>query len=271
MISYVIATYAGEETLPETIDAIRNQTIDGEIVVAVDEAGVDDTPELLREEYPHVEAILLDENVGHAAALNHGLEQAGSEFVALLDDDIDLPEDWAETLLNEFDERDDDVAMIQPNIVEEDYERADFGEIVTFQGCGVLARREALAEVGFFDEDYFVYRDDYQVSAELLNAGYRMVGVSSTTTYHDATHNEEGLPFLKAYYETRNEIWNRARYHSRLKAMLSLPKWSAVRIYKAQKSGTVTETIKGLMDGVSRLDNWTSKHNRCPEYEQRLE
>jgi GT2 family glycosyltransferase len=270
VITYVIATYGGAETLPKTINAIQDQTIDGEIIVTVDDAGVDNTPELLREEYPDVNAILLDKNAGHAAALNNGLEQSDSEFVALLDDDINLPKDWAETLLNEFEERDDDIALIQPNIVEEDYERADYSEIVTFQGCGVLARREPLKKIGFFDEEYFVYRDDYQVSAELLNAGYRMVGVSSTTTYHDATHNEEGLPFLKAYYETRNEIWNRVRYHSRIKAVLSLPKWSAVRIYKAQKSGTVTDVVKGLIDGASRLDNWTSKHSRCPKYERRL-
>lgn len=268
-ITYVIASYSGAETLPDTINAIQAQTIDGEVIVAVDEAGVDSTPELLREEYPEVETILLQENVGHAAALNRALERTDSEFVAILDDDIDLPTDWAETLLNEFQKRDNDVALIQPNIVEDDYERADYGEIETFQSCGVLARRAPLAEVGFFDEEYFVYRDDYQLSAELLNAGYRMVGVDATTTYHDATHNEEGLPFLKAYYETRNELWNRARYHSRIKTLLWLPNWCGYRLLISRKSNTMADTAKGIIDGLSRLDFWTTEHNRSPKYEER--
>lgn len=269
MITYIIATHSGVETLPRTIDAVQNQTVSGETVIVVDQAGVDDTPDMLQKKYPDVNTVLIDSNVGHAAALNRGLEQVESKFVAILDDDIHLPVDWAETLISEFDARNDDVALIQPNIVEEDYERADYGNIETFQSCGVLARWEPLADVGFFDEEYFIYRDDYQISAALLNADYRIVGVPSTTTYHDATHGDTGLPFLKAYYETRNEIWNSMRYHSRYNTARWFPRWAVGRVIQARRSGTVRDTLRAFRDGWAKLNYWGQDHNRCKKYEAR--
>jgi GT2 family glycosyltransferase len=272
-ITFVIPTYAGEDTIEETIKSIYEQSLsesDISVIVVVDEAGVDNTVELLQQEYPNVELHTFSENRGHAAALNRGIQYAETEFVALCDDDIQFPTDWGETLLNEFKSLPPEVAVLQPRIIEPDYERAEFGDIDRFQSSGVLARRAAIKQAGYFDEDYFVYRDDYQLSAALLNSGYRIVGVDSTVTYHDGTHTDVGLPPLKAYYETRNEIWNLWRYQSRPLALLNTFYWIPSRLMKATRSGTVSETLKGILAGISRPQYLLSNYEYCPDQSHRI-
>lgn len=265
-VSYIIPTYGGSDTIRETIDSIKRQTINPySIIVVVDKRDVDNTPEIIESEYPCVTMYQFESNVGHAVALNKGIKEAESDFVAICDDDIRLPNDWAESILEEFSARDSDLALVQPRIEEPDYTRDDFGEIAHFQSCGVMAKREPIKEVGYFDDDYFVYRDDYQLAAALLNHGYTMRGVDTTTTYHKGTHNDIGLPPLKAYYETRNEIWNRFRYHSRLSTLIRLPRWIIRRLLSARRSNTVLLTLKGILAGFSRPRYLLWDHEFCEE------
>ena len=59
-------------------------------VIVVDNASTDGSAAMVREEFPQVQVIVRDENIG-ASAWNDGFAVARGDFVLILDDDCYLP------------------------------------------------------------------------------------------------------------------------------------------------------------------------------------
>ena len=97
---------------PTCLGNMPGQTMRDLEVVLVDDASTDDTAAQLRllTVWPRVRALILEENVGTAAALNAGISEARGEHVYVLSAD-DMAEPWAlEALLRRCRERPHSVA-----------------------------------------------------------------------------------------------------------------------------------------------------------------
>ena len=66
----------------------------------VDNGSTDGTAEHLRREWPAVEVVALAANAGFAAGVNRGLERARGEFVALVNNDVELHPDFLRELVD---------------------------------------------------------------------------------------------------------------------------------------------------------------------------
>jgi N-acetylglucosaminyl-diphospho-decaprenol L-rhamnosyltransferase len=60
-------------------------------------------------------------------------------------------------------------------------------EVGWVQSAAMLARRDAAAEVGFFDEEFFVYSDETDLCKRLRDAGWRVLHVPGA----EAVHHEQ--------------------------------------------------------------------------------
>ena len=99
-ISVVIVSYKVPELLRACLASLQREA-DGcsyEVIV-VENASGDGTAELVRDEFPDVRLIALEENIGFAAGSNLGAQRAAGEYVLLLNPDTELVGDTLGALL----------------------------------------------------------------------------------------------------------------------------------------------------------------------------
>ncbi|MBC7253178.1 MAG: glycosyltransferase family 2 protein [Actinobacteria bacterium] len=103
LVSYVIPSYRGEDLLPRCLDSVLSQRggVRREVIV-VDDASDDGTVPLLRRDYPQVKVLVNRRNRGPAEAKNVGARQARGDFLAFLDNDVEVHPDWEEAMLDRF-------------------------------------------------------------------------------------------------------------------------------------------------------------------------
>ena len=133
-------------------------------------------------------------------------------------------------------------------------------ERVVLFGTALLIRSELITKIGFFDEDFFAYWEDYDMSIRSNLAGYRNAVVFDTCIYHvkpshlNPQHEEARKPYFY-YYMTRNEfiLW---RKHAKLHMQLKTAIWATLRVlkktYRLKKHIKLSEAcILGLWHGLS--------------------
>jgi len=91
MVSVVLPVYNGQDLLRETLESVLNQSYSSSEIIAIDDGSTDDSLEFLRE-YENDIAVHSQQNVGVATTRNRGVELAGGDLIAFLDqDDIWYP------------------------------------------------------------------------------------------------------------------------------------------------------------------------------------
>jgi glycosyltransferase involved in cell wall biosynthesis len=115
-ISAVVCVYNREDTLPQCLEALAQQTISTDLfeVIVVDNNSTDGSPEIAAKyaaKYPHMR-VVRETKQGLASARNCGMREAKSPIAAFTDDDAIPAKDWAERLLQRFDELGESAAVV---------------------------------------------------------------------------------------------------------------------------------------------------------------
>lgn len=96
LVSVICLCYNQNRFVREAIESVINQSYTPVQLIIVDDASTDGSRETIKqvkEQYPQVEVLMLDENVGNCRAFNRGLALAkGDYLIDLAADDILLPE-----------------------------------------------------------------------------------------------------------------------------------------------------------------------------------
>jgi len=192
----VVLTWNGAHLLPECLRALRRQDARVPLhIVVVDNASTDGTAALLACDFPDVEHLRLPENMGYSRGNNEAMRRAldaGADFVALINNDVELAPDWLRILL--------DAARAHPEagLILDGFGRArdrDFrvplaelsrtdGEVEGVSGGAALLRASMLREIGLFDPAYFAYYEDVDLSLRAASGGYRSFYVRAATARH---------------------------------------------------------------------------------------
>ena len=115
-ISAVVCVYNREDTLPQCLEALAQQTISTDLfeVVVVDNNSTDGSPKIAAQyaaKYPHMR-VVRETKQGLASARNCGMREAKSPIAAFTDDDAIPAKDWAERLLQRFDDLGETAAVV---------------------------------------------------------------------------------------------------------------------------------------------------------------
>jgi N-acetylglucosaminyl-diphospho-decaprenol L-rhamnosyltransferase len=210
-VSVVIVSFNAREHLERCLDAVAGGEHE---VVVVDNASSDGSPALVRERFPSVRLVELEENVGFGAANNAGVEAASGRWLLLLNSDA-WPVDDALDRLVAFAEAYPRAGIVGPRLRNTDgslqpsvrgyptlwriateylflrrlaprsdalnafygggFDHASVREVEALKGAVLLARREAYEQVGGFDPAYFMYGEEMDLCYRVRRAGWAVV------------------------------------------------------------------------------------------------
>lgn len=85
------------------------------------------------------------------------------------------------------------------------FERSE--QIDFASGCCMMIRKEALEKVGLFDEKYFLYYEDADLSERFKRCGYKIMFIPEAVLWHNNASSSGGSgSSLQDYYITRNRL-----------------------------------------------------------------
>jgi GT2 family glycosyltransferase len=260
-VSLVICVWNRRDDLRDNLRACLAQTVPADEIIVVDNCSDDGTPEMVRQEFPQVRLIRMPHSrYGACETFNIGFASAGGQFVGILDDDVVLPPTWTSDLLAEFAREPATTAVLSPKVVEP--QMPDWYKdspavntpryMATFRGCASLARHAAIRECGYYDERFYIFGNERDLTTRLLNAGYRVKMVPHVEVFHKAPfgmrHGKRSL-----YYHVRN-FWLWAFKYVRWSQVLSFPLRFARKglAGKSSGKGAVADAVGtiGLLDNI---------------------
>lgn len=207
----VIPNLNGGAALEAAVVSLEDQTLIPHIII-VDNASTDDSLTFLQR-HPKVELIKNPVNRGYAGGVNPGLRRAielGALYAAPFNDDATAEPRWLERLVSYL-ETHSEAGAAAAKVCTADkthldstgdyytvwglpYPRGrgetDHGqydtqtEIFAASGAASLYRVAALQEVGLFDEDFFAYYEDVDLSFRMQLAGWKVAFVPHAVVYH---------------------------------------------------------------------------------------
>jgi GT2 family glycosyltransferase len=148
-LSVIVVTHNGCEMALTTLRSARANLgdISAEWLVA-DSGSTDGTPEAIERAFPDV-TVFRAANRGFAAGNNVALPHARGRYVLLLNPDVEIDEGTLADVVRRMQELDDE------------YERYTQERSVDWLvGAFLIARREAVADVGPMDEGFFLYSEE---------------------------------------------------------------------------------------------------------------
>jgi len=228
------------------IEGLKNIGPEQAVIRYFDNDSSDDSVKIIREELPQAEVIELKENVGFARAHNRGFKKCETEFVLTHDPDLSLKRKGLMKLLGIMEE-DKKIGAIQGKLSRLDGRVDSAGIIKTLAlngrergasetdeglydkrervwavtgACG-LYRMAALGKVGFFDDDFFAYKEDVDLGWRLNKAGWKVLYEPVVVGTHARTLGKRGvagwgldprvvgerLRSPRTRYSFRNWIW----------------------------------------------------------------
>ncbi|WP_115461586.1 glycosyltransferase family 2 protein [Winogradskyella aurantiaca] len=215
-LSVIILNYNVSAFLQLCLQSVAKalDPIDGEIIV-IDNNSTDDSCLMVETHFPQVVLIKNTENYGFSKGNNIGVRNAKGEFVCILNPDTVVPENCFTDLLK-FAESKHELGAVGCQLLDgrghflpeskrniptpwvsfnklmglnQLYYHLDVlpdntSECEILVGAFMLMKRGVYNKLGGFDEDFFMYGEDIDLSYRLLKAGYKNYYVGGTCVIH---------------------------------------------------------------------------------------
>ncbi len=190
------------------------QNIDAEIIV-IDNNSPDDSCAMVKQLFTSVQLIENKENSGFSKGNNIGVKQAKGEYLCILNPDTVVAEDTFKKLID-FAETKSNLGIVGCQLIDgkgkflpeskrnipkpkvalkkligddksyyaNQLEIDAVGHVEILVGAFMFVEKAVYDTVGGFDEDYFMYGEDIDLSYKVLKAGYSNMYFGETTIIH---------------------------------------------------------------------------------------
>lgn len=230
-IAVVIPNWNGEDYLKKSIDSVLSQNVPCSLIV-VDNGSVDSSRKMLESYGEKIFTIYHKTNQGFAGGVNSGIRYAiknNFDAIALLNNDAIAEKDWLQKLSMHLKK---DVGIVTSLILDSTGKHIDTtGDQMTVwgfpyprgrgkpylknkyqnpefvfgaSGGASLYSTSMLKQIGLFDEDFFAYYEDVDLSWRAQLAGWRVLFVPNAKVYHKISATSSRLKGFTVYHSFKN-------------------------------------------------------------------
>jgi GT2 family glycosyltransferase len=228
--------------------------------------------------------VALDDNRGFAAAVNVGIESSTAEFVALVNNDVELEPGWLEIAVDALD-RHPGAGSVASKLLE--WSRRNVldgaGDLVGWDGycvrrgkgerdrgqydgspwvvsacaAAALYRRGALDDVGSFDESFFAYIEDVDWGLRAQLAGWDCIYEPTAVAYHVGGQSSSRIDGFELFQCHRNIILMMVKDFP-APALIAFAPWAVAR----RVGSLLRAYLRG--DGALLLHAWKAAARELP-------
>ncbi|MDO5981630.1 glycosyltransferase family 2 protein [Flavivirga spongiicola] len=259
-LSIVILNYNVRYFLELCLKSVQAATleIDAEIIV-VDNNSEDDSCLMMRTLFPDINLIENKTNLGFSKGNNVGVSQAKGEYVCILNPDTVVAEDTFVKLLKFADKKEklgiigckliNGAGMFLPeskrntpyvkaalkkmfgnskDYYANDLQENDVEKVDILVGAFMLLKRDVYNIIGGFDEDYFMYGEDIDLSYSVLKAGYNnyYYGESSVIHFKGESTLKDKF-YARRFYGAMQMFYKK---HFKKNILFDMLVWSGIRL-----------------------------------------
>ncbi len=221
-------------------------------VIVVDNASSDGSAAMVEKEFPQVRLIANRENVGFTVGNNQGIAVSRGRYVLLLNPDTEVVGDALATMVEYMDEH-PQVGALGPQLLNPDgsiqssrrrfptlttaflestimqqwfphnrvagrYYIADrpddeVQEVDWVTGACLLARREAIEQVGPLDEGFFMYSEELDWCRRAQERGWKIIYLSTAKVVHHGGQSSEQVKSFQHIQFQRSKIRYFRKHH----------------------------------------------------------
>ncbi|MCR5409085.1 MAG: glycosyltransferase family 2 protein, partial [Bacteroidales bacterium] len=215
----VILNYNTKEYLRKFLPGliVSTEGLDAQVIVA-DNASSDGSVEMMKEEFPSIPLIVLEENYGFTGGYNRALNGLDAEFYVLINSDIEVPRDWLKPLLAWMDSH-PDCGACGPKLISYndrssfEYAGAAGGyidrygypfcrgrilqklekdngqynspvDVLWCSGACLMVRSTVWKVLGGLDDRFFAHMEEIDLCWRMQLAGLRVTSVPQSVVYH---------------------------------------------------------------------------------------
>lgn len=235
LVSVLILTYDHTDLLKNCLDsALKSDYPNLEFIVS-DNGSKEDIAGFIKKNYPNekIQTVKLKENKGLTGGFNYGYSFCTGSYIMILSNDTRINKDAISKMI-EMIEKDPAIGIISPKIIQmkdpKHFHHA--GSFITFSGllyhygllqdinnkkyqksyyvfscngAGFLIRKEAAKRCGLFEQDFYIYYEESDLSHRVWLAGYTIVYCPRAYIWHLWGATMGAGPEIW-YYNHRNHI-----------------------------------------------------------------
>ncbi len=232
-LTVIIPNYNGMNFINECFGSLENQDCSFEVII-VDNGSNDGSADFIKENYSEYHLIENDDNLGFSTAINQGIKNSLTDYVLLLNNDVVLECNCISKLLKWI-KRDINIFAVASKMIQYDDRTRldDAGDEYTllgwtrkvgdgkssklytsereiFSACAgaALYRKNVFDEIGFFDENFFAYMEDVDISYRARIHGYKCIYCPDAVVYHHGS-GSSGTKYneFKIRLAARNNVY----------------------------------------------------------------
>ena len=228
----------------ESIVSSSGENFVVERIVVVDNASTDSSLSGISGTGGFVEIVRNERNEGFARACNAGARMGSAEYILFLNPDVVLSPDTLSSVAETLKRLDEDTAVLGIQLVDESgapavtcarepgvfhfinrallldrvfpgifrsYHLTEFSHredsyVEHVSGAFYMIRRAIFTDIGGFDERFFVYLEDLDLSIRVREAGYRIFFYSGAKAYHEGGGTSKGDISSRQFYAVSSRI-----------------------------------------------------------------
>ena len=235
-VSVVTPNYNGERFLKTFLESLNEDSeYIGEVII-IDNGSSDSSIDYLKNNKFNFPLVLIEnkENVGFSPAVNQGIRKAKNSLIFSINNDTEIKKGSIKKLIDLITSSDDifsvQAKMLQYNNkdliddvgdeynllawtkkVGENHKSSEYVEVRDiFSSCAGAAmyNKSILEEIGLFDDNFFAYMEDVDLSYRAKINGYKNLFCPDSVVYHigSATSGSRYNKF-KVKLAARNNVW----------------------------------------------------------------
>lgn len=257
MLSIIIVSYNSASVLIKSLDSLISSN--RYPVIIVDNASKDNSAALLKSRFPVATIKALPQNIGYGRAANIGLQTANTPYALLLNPDLSASIEDIQRL-SDYSSKDPETALWGPASRKNDFTKEPPVSVDWISGCAMFFDLKKLSNVGFFDENIFLFFEETDLCKRIRDAGYQIKLCRDIYFDHDSGHACEPSPAVeqlknwhygwsRCYYFNKHDPLNRKRTPQKQHAQYRRKSLTALASQKRRKYKAQAQGAKAFLDG----------------------